>query len=144
MKKVKNKDSKLQKRIKKARLSPASKPKNQKVVRLPKHAVLLTTPFNVPVLKGKEAKAFLEDIAKPPAELQKKIVEEAVERFHVNTSPLLKIPFGGPVKEETSAFISTSGLEEEKNHEHDFQIIGKWNHNERLLTKCVCGAIRFE
>jgi hypothetical protein len=34
-----------------------------------------------PVLKGKEAKAFLEEIAKPPTEKQKEVAARALKEF---------------------------------------------------------------
>lgn len=36
-----------------------------------------------PMLKGKEAEAFLKEVAKLPTETQKKFVEEALKRFPV-------------------------------------------------------------
>lgn len=38
-----------------------------------------------PTLKGKEAKEFLKDAAKPPSTTQRKFVEEALKRFPVES-----------------------------------------------------------
>ena len=38
-----------------------------------------------PTLEGKEAKAFLKDVAEPPTDAQKKFVEEALKRFPIET-----------------------------------------------------------
>jgi hypothetical protein len=42
----------------------------------------MTLPDPPPILRGREAKAFLEDIAKPPTEKQLKIVARALKEYH--------------------------------------------------------------
>lgn len=54
-------------------------------------------PQTPPILKGKEAEAFLKDAAKPATEMQRKTVEEALKRF-----PQTPIPLGSITDQKLS------------------------------------------